>query len=205
MSLVEALRLRELPRLPLGAAGTFVIGTILLAGTIHISAILLVPVFATADGWSRLEPFAGDHQFAEIIASRPGAETVPGIDPLFINGACRLSLDETPAEIVLEGEDRFWSLALYDPDGTIIFSLNDRTAVSRRLDMIIVSPEQNRTLGETLSAEMESKIVVESASDELIALLRLFASTPSAQREARGILDAAECLSAPDLMAEPSA
>ena len=86
-----------LPRLRFGGLFTFVVGVLLLAGSIHICTILLVPVFAKEDGWSRLAPYAGEDQFTEIpVADTSGTKGVAGLDPLFVNGACRISLDQAP-------------------------------------------------------------------------------------------------------------
>lgn len=186
-------RLLPQGRVPVGAPLAFLTGILLLAGTIHIGTILLVPAVAKSDGWSRLAAFAGQDRFAEIPVVGAG-ETVAGLDPLFVNGACRVQLGESPAGITVEARDRFWSLALYDRRGTIIFSLNDRTAVDGRLDMIVVNPAQNAELKKTLSAELQQSIVVEGQSNDLIALLRLFAPTAAAQQEARRIIGQAECL-----------
>ena len=79
-------------------------------------------------------------------------------------------------------------MALYDPKGVIVFSLNDRTAVEGRLDMIVVNAEQNAELKKSPTVEIEETIVTESPSDDLIALLRLFAPTSTAREDARRIL-----------------
>ena len=195
MSAIGLARPREWPRLRLGGLATFVVGTLLAAGAIHICAILLVPVFAKADGWSRLAPFAGEDRFTEIAAG-----AVAGLDPLFVTSACRLDLTNVPAGIAVEARDRFWSVALYDPSGAVIFSLNDRTAIEGRLDMIVVDPEQNAKLKRAPSEEIEQTIVVESPSEDVIALLRLFAPTRTAQEDARRVLARAECLPAPSVI-----
>jgi len=168
------------------------------AGAIHIGAILLVPVYAREDGWSRLVPHAGEDRFTEVPVSAEGG--VAGLDPLFVNAACRLNLGEAPAGITVDARDRFWSVALYDPNGAILFSLNDRTAIEGRLDMIVVSPAQNAELKRSPTPEIELTIVIESPSDDLIALLRLFAPTKTAQQDARRIMARAECLPAPSVM-----
>lgn len=191
-------RQREWPRIRFGGVLTFVMGIFLAAGAIHICAILLVPMFAKTDGWSRLLPFSGDNRFMEIPSSASGG--VAGLDPLFVNGACRIDLSQAPAGITVDARDRFWSVALYDPSGVIIFSLNDRTAVEGKLDMIVVDQEQNAKLKKAPSEEIEQTIVAESGSDDLIALLRLFAPTRTAQEDARRILARAECLPAPSVM-----
>jgi uncharacterized membrane protein len=182
--------------LRLGGAVTFVVATLLLAGAVHICTILLVPVLATSDGWSRLDALAGEEQFAETVAEESGAD-VPGLDPLFVNGACRIQLQDAPAAITTGADDRFWSLALYDPQGTIIFSLNDRTAVDGRLDMLVVNPTQNATLRLAPADVTGERVVVESQFDDLVALLRLFAPTEAARAESRRILAESECFSEP--------
>jgi uncharacterized membrane protein len=183
-------------RLPFGGIAAFMLGTLFLAGAIHICTILLVPLLARHDGWSRLAPLAGDTRFAELGVVGPGAANVVGLDPLFINGACRLRLGEAPAALTVAARERFWSLALYDPKGTVIFSLNDRTAVEGRLDMLVVGPAQKAEVRQGAPAD-DQTVVVEAEANDLVALLRLFAPTPAAQAEARRILAAAECVPAP--------
>jgi uncharacterized membrane protein len=180
-------------RLPLGALATFTAATLLLAGIVHICTILLVPLFAEADGWSRLEPLAGENRFADL-GDAPGAASVPGLDPLFLNGACRLRLEVGPASVAVEARDRLWSLALYDPSGTILFSLNDRTALEGRLDMIVADAGQYAELRQAPPFDLDQTIMVESGSQDLIALLRLYAPTAAARSEARRILASAECI-----------
>jgi uncharacterized membrane protein len=195
MSAIGLARAREWPRLRLGGLATFVVGMLLAAGAIHICAILLVPTFAKSDGWSRISPFAGEDRFTEIPTG-----AVAGLDPLFVTSACLLDLEDAPAGITVEARDRFWSVALYDPSGAIIFSLNDRTAIEGRLDMIVVNGAQNAKLKRAPSEEIEQTIVVESPSDDVIALLRLFAPTRTAQEDARRVLARAECLPAPSVI-----
>jgi uncharacterized membrane protein len=183
-------------RVSVGAIATFVVGVTFLTAIIHICTIQLVPFMAESDGWSRLSAVAGEDRFVEVPAV--GAEgAVQGLDPLFVNAACRIRLDDAPVAIAVEARDRFWSLALLDPRGTIIFSLNDRTALAGRLDMLVVDPDQNTVLRASPPPGFDQLVVVESQSLDLIALIRLFAPTPSTQAEARRILAAAECVPEP--------
>jgi uncharacterized membrane protein len=191
-----------LPRLSFGGVIPLATGALMAAGAIHIGTILLVPFFAQGDGWSRLAPYAGSDKFAEVPVTAEAG--VAGLDPLFVNGACRLNLTDAPAGITVDARDRFWSVALYDPAGAILFSLNDRTAVQGKLDMIVVSAAQNAALRRASTAEIELSVVVESPSDDLIALLRLFAPTRAAREDARQVMARAECLPAPSVMPQPS-
>ncbi len=191
-------------RVPLGPVATFLAATLFLSGAIHICTIFLIPTVAESDGWSRLAAFAGEDEFTEVRTPvrRPGASTanaeaIAGLDPLFVTGACRVDLSGAPVGIGVDARDRFWSLALYDRKGTIIFSLNDRTAADGRLDMLVVTPAQNLQLKKNPPPNLEQMIVVESQATDLIALLRLFAPTPAAQGTARPTLGASECLPDP--------
>jgi uncharacterized membrane protein len=200
VNLLTVARHWDFPRLPLGSVTAFLVGTVLLAGAIHICTILLVPSFAQSDGWSRLAAMAGEDHFAAVPTLSAESDGVAGLDPLFVNGACRLRLGAAPAGITVEARDRLWSLALYNPQGTIIFSLNDRTAVAGRLDMIVVNSVQNARIQASPTVEIDLTIMVESASDDLVALLRLYAPTPTAVQDSRRILAQAECLPAPSVL-----
>ncbi|HSM42842.1 MAG TPA: hypothetical protein VK862_19005, partial [Afifellaceae bacterium] len=103
---------------------TSLLAIVLLSTAIHIVAVLLVPRFATADGWSRLSEFADVGDFREIPTD-PQNRVLPGLDPMFVHGACFLDLNIAPAVLSLTAPDRFWSLALYNDEGISTFSLND--------------------------------------------------------------------------------
>ena len=66
--------------------------------------------------------------------------------------------------------------------------------------MIVVNAAQSAKLKRAPSEEIEQTIVAESPSEDLIALLRLFAPTRTAQEDARRVLARAECLPAPSVI-----
>lgn len=185
------------------AMGFAVLAILLLAGIVHIATILTVPHVATRNGWSRLSAFASVGGFGAAPAVGPNA--LPGLDPLFVHGACRLQLGAAPAGISFRARDRFWSLALYERRGNIVFSLNDRTALDGRLDMLVVTPVQNAQLKESPPDDIDQTIVVESPAEDIVALLRLYAPTDAARREAEAILGGAECAAAPFVETAPEA
>lgn len=171
---------------------TSLLAIVLLSTAIHIVAVLLVPRFATADGWSRLSEFTEVGDFREIPTDTD-IEVLPGLDPMFIHGACFLDLDIAPAVLSLTAPDRFWSLALYNDEGIATFSLNDRTAQDGTLDMLVVTPIQTAQLKENPPADIDDIIVVETQSDSLIAIFRLYAPNPELRRLSRQALEAAIC------------
>jgi len=185
------------------AAGTLSAGllaTLLLAGIIHIATILLVPHYSNADGWSRAATAAVNEGWTPLISPDSSQAAIPGLDPLFVHGLCRFSISEAPAILSFEAANRFWSLALYDRSGTVEFSLNDRTAVDGALEMLVVNSLDAERLKESPQADLEGMIIVESANDDLIAVLRLYAPEPADRAEAAAQIAAAQCAPAPDFM-----
>src|SRR5690606_17069740 len=129
---------------------------------------------AAADGWTRLSEFAEAGRF-RTIPTATDSMVIPGLDPMFVHGACFLTLEQAPGVLSLTAPERFWSLALYNDKGIAIFSLNDRTAQEGKLDMLIVSPVQNAQLKENPPEDIDEIIVVETESENLIAVFRLYA------------------------------
>lgn len=192
---------REIPparKLP--AAGTLSAGllaTLMLAGIVHIVTILLIPLYSGSDGWSRVAAAAVNEGWTVQRSPTSSAATIPGLDPLFVHGLCKVVIAEAPAILSLEAENRFWSLALYNRSGTVVFSLNDRTAVDGALEMLVVNSLDAERLKESPQADLEGMIIVESANVELVAVLRLYAPEPADQLEAKAQIAAALCAPAP--------
>ena len=189
-----------LPTRKMPTAGTLAAGllaTSLLAGIVHIVTILLVPYYSGADGWSRAAAIAVNEGWTTLASPAPlpafSQDSIPGLDPLFVHGLCKIAISETPAILSLEAANRFWSLALHNRSGTVLFSLNDRTAVDGALEMLIVNSLDAERLKESPQVDFEGMIIVESADAELIAVLRLYAPDPADRLEAKAQIAAAQC------------
>lgn len=180
-----------------GRAAALGLTTLLVSGIVHVATVFLVPLYVPADGWTRLARLSATEGFAVLEDQERRQPAIPGLDPLFIHAACRVDLSDAAGQLTLRAPDRFWSLALFDPRGVIIFSLNDRTAIGGELHMLVLTPAQNADLKENPPEGIEETIVVESKATELIALARLYAPTEGARRAARSIAAAAECSAFP--------
>jgi uncharacterized membrane protein len=171
----------------------FVIGGLMLAGIIHISAVTLVPYFATNDAWAEMRRFGRDDAFHTLPVAEAGAEPIAGLDPHMLYAVCRFSLADDPVRIQASLLDDFWSIAIFDRRGRNRYSLNDRAAERAQLDLVVITPVQMAQLRQDPPDSLETAIVVELPIEEGLALIRVFVADDSMLPQARAALESANC------------
>ena len=175
--------------------------TLAIAAITHIVVVLLLPAHADNDAWSKVVAAGTPYRFATVarpdLANDPAgaarSSAIPGIDPLFAVAVCRFDLDAAPVSVLGEGEVPFWSLAIFDQRGRNVYSLNDRTAIDRRLDLVIANPAQRARLREAPPEDLERSIMVRSDISKGFVLVRAFTPDPSWVPAVTRFLDGATC------------
>lgn len=148
------------------------------AGIVHIVAVLATPRFSDSNAFSR-------------HAGEPGRfAPVPTRDPLARAIACRLDLRE-PVRLVADGDVPFWSASLLVPDGTNVYSLNDRTAENGALDLIVVRRSEVDALRERLVDDPPEIVALEA--DGALAVLRVLVPDKSYEGVAGAFIESAGC------------
>ncbi len=180
------------------------------AGIVHITAVMLVPHFAEKDAWSRLEVSAGYFSFkilemGKMLESgqieetgKVGEANLTGLDPLFVQAACRVQTTGAPVEIKFSDPDRFWSLGVYNHLNGVIFSLNDRTVERGNARFLLVTATQNSRIRERDPLAFERNIIVETDQDELVVVLRIYAPSAIDQAQVTDLLTGASCTALAD-------
>ena len=164
-----------------------------LAGIVHILIILLIPNFAAKDAWAKLEQIAGPWKFT-IVAEPGGREGVlPIVDPAFGTAACRYDLNEAPVRVTAEGQLPFWSIAIFDRQGRNIYSFNDRTAIERRLSLLVINPVQMAQLRRNPPPDSDKAVLVETDKGEGFVLIRALQQNQSWAPQVRNFLTSAKC------------
>ncbi|MHA1189238.1 MAG: DUF1254 domain-containing protein [Alphaproteobacteria bacterium] len=175
------------------------------AGIVHITAVMLVPHFAEKDAWSRLEVSAGFFSFKILEpdkfldtgqngkTGKAGATHLTGLDPLFVQAACRVQTTGAPVEIRFSDPDQFWSLGVYNNLNGVIFSLNDRTVERGNARFLIVTATQNSRIRERDPLAYERNIIVETDQDELVVVLRIYAPGAIDRAQVTDLLTGASC------------
>ena len=146
---------------------------LLLAGIVHIAIVLLVPAVGTQDAYGVATRQLQSYAFT-LVGDSGQVSVVRETDPFFAYGVCRFDLAEGGVRMTGPQSAVVWSATLVDQDGGVIYSLNNRTAIESRLNLIVLNPAQILRLRETQPPEIESSVVVEADVDAGFVVLRAF-------------------------------
>ena len=159
------------------------------AAIVHIAIILLVPSYASETLWNRVEELEPPETFHRL----EGKNWAMRSDPLMRSAVCRFDLSNGPVHISAIGKVPFWSLALYNHQGDITFSLNDQ--VSPATDLLLVTPLQKILLEQSMPQQLEQAVLVNQSVSEGIVVLRVFEPDVTWRDEVSEFLKSAECMS----------
>ncbi len=84
-------------------------------------------------------------------------------------------------------------MATFDSASNETFSINDRTAADRTLDVIVATPVQATALRKALASTQVQPIIVETAQVEGYAVLRALVPQQSFREAALQFLTKADC------------
>ncbi|GAB4361095.1 MAG: membrane protein [Oricola sp.] len=169
------------------------------AALIHLAIVLMLPQLSANDVWRQIEsntqlntPMRLDHAAngVEIAAAR-------SLDPLFAVIACRYDLADGVFSITAPGTSDFWSVAVFDDYGRILFSANDRIVASDDLDLAVALPLQMRALQQTPRAEYAQAVLAESERNEGFVVIRIFRPDNTWEPVVEDFIDNVECSANP--------
>ncbi len=146
---------------------------VMLGGLIHIVVILTLPGSATRDLWSRLSSLEAAETFKVLEDIPPGAPNPLGLDPELVYGFCELNLRDGPGTVGGSLPLAFWSVAVFDRQGHVIYSTTNRSGEGNTIDMGIFNPAQTRLLAEQRFEIDDGLLLVESPGNEVMVVIRL--------------------------------
>ncbi|WP_048649470.1 DUF1254 domain-containing protein [Nitratireductor soli] len=165
------------------------------AAMVHIAILSLLPIYSERDVWAALAARADLYSTVPLVHSAAGTEgDRPFIDnPLIEASVCRFDLSTGMTRILADGRVPFWSMSIYDRDGLNVFSLNDRSAQQRTLDVVIADPPQTLELRKGLPEALEQSVLVQADVTEGMALVRVFVPDESWRAAVSEFLDSVRC------------
>lgn len=164
---------------------------LMLAGIVHITIILLIPLFGSRDAAKQISQFSKIGQFQLIQDGRQIG--ISDRDPYFQLSVCRYDLQNAALAVAGIKSEDFWSASVFDERGRVIYSLNDRTAIKNSLQLIVLNPVQMADLRESQPEEVETSIIVETRSQRGFVLLRVLNQDETFTPQTREFLEAATC------------
>ncbi len=164
-----------------------------LAVIVHILVVLTIPENVNHSTYDNTARFGADRQFNLLPDIAPGTEPLPALDPAMKHAVCRFQLSKGAVLFSAQVPVPFWSMGLFNSAGEAIYSLNNRTAGSDTLSMLVLTPEQLSILRENPPEDLEDMIVIETDSTEGFALLRAFVPHPSEAEQIDAALKRAQC------------
>jgi uncharacterized membrane protein len=162
------------------------------AGLLHLIIILSLPAFSERGAYSRVMGEGAPFRFHALGGNRDAAGLVRE-DPFLETAVCAFDLTEDPVRLSASGQVPFWSLATFDAASNETFSINDRTASGRALDIIIATPSQATALRKAVPASLMQSIIVETQQAQGYAVLRAMAPKQSYKPAVAGFLAGATC------------
>jgi uncharacterized membrane protein len=163
------------------------------AAIVHIAVLLLVPAYSGRDAWSRIASEGEVFQFVRISGGRAGDPIAKGGNPFVRAIACRIEIDPAIAHVRVAGDLSLWTAAVFDGKGQNVFSLNDRTNVGNRLDLVIATPVAMVELRKDLPETYAETVFVELDSGRGLVVVRAIVPDASWSALADSFLDGAVC------------
>jgi uncharacterized membrane protein len=117
------------------------------AGLTHIVALLIVPMLAEHDAYTRVEALGPPFKTIALAQASPKVRDFPYADPAVAAAVCRYDLSGGPVRARAPlGRPGFSSLSFHSRRGVVFYALTDRAANAGRMEALIVTPEQLRKL-----------------------------------------------------------
>lgn len=167
---------------------------LLLGLAVHIAYILFVPRSQMSAKITALAALAGVNRLTVI---EPAAldTVIPAADPWFAHAVCVFDLTSGPVRIRARIPDTYWLISFFAPNGDGFYSLNDRQAGVRELDLMITDRLSEGLEEGALGAQLAvgNAIVVRAPSRRGLALLRARVEMPLLRPRLTAELAASTC------------
>jgi len=174
--------------------GLYIVLGLVLAGLIHIVAVLTLPSLAPRNAQARLADLGPVNTMIELPAATTGKQAIPMTAPDVRYAFCRFDLANGPVRLSATIADDLWLIGLYTPEGDNFYAVAGADLKKRDVQFVIVSPDQTVEEAGVDSPETSDEIlVVNSPVTEGIAMIRAPLRGPSRAARAEEALKATSC------------
>ncbi|HVX82210.1 MAG TPA: hypothetical protein VHB23_12595 [Devosiaceae bacterium] len=146
---------------------------VILGLILHLVVILALPAFASETVWSRIAALADEDKVVVLPKVVAGQPNPLQLDPKLAYAVCRVDLSRGPG--VLNGTlpNAFWSLAIFNKAGAVVYSTTNRDGIGQNLNLGIFNPAQTHLLAEQRIEVADGLLIVESPTNDVFVVIRL--------------------------------
>jgi uncharacterized membrane protein len=174
--------------------GLYIALCVVLAGLIHVVAVLTLPMLAPRDAQARLAALGPANTMIQLPVAAPGRQVMPMMAPDVRYAVCRYDLSEGPVRLRARIADGLWLIAFYTPLGENFYAVSGADMKRSEVDLIIATTDQTvAEVGVDSTEAFDNVVVVSSPVVEGIALIRAPLAGPSRGAEAERALKATHC------------
>jgi len=124
--------------------GLYIVLGLVLAGLIHIVAVLTLPMLAPKSAHARLATLGPANTMIELPAAAPGRQVMPLMAPDVRYAFCRFDLTNGPVRLKATVADELWLIALYTPEGEKFYSVAGADMKRAEIDLVIAAADQHK-------------------------------------------------------------
>ena len=174
--------------------GLYIALCVVLAGLIHIAAVLTLPMLAPRDAHARLAALGPANKMIQLPLPAPGRQVMPLMAPDVRYAICRYDLSKGPVRLKARIADGNWLIAFYTPLGENYYTVVGGDLKRPDVDLIVAMSDQTvAEVGVDSPEEFDNVVVVKSPVEEGIALQRVPLPGHSRSVEAERALKATYC------------
>ena len=167
---------------------------LVLAGLIHVIAVLTLPTLAPRDAHARLAALGPTNTMIQLPPPAPGRQVMPLMAPDVRYAVCRYDLSEGPVRLKARIADGNWLIAFYTPLGENYYTVVGGDLKRPDVDLIVATEDQSiAEVGVDSTEAFDNVVVVSSPVVEGIALVRAPLTGQSRSAEADQALKTTYC------------
>jgi uncharacterized membrane protein len=171
----------------------YLFGGLLLGLVIHLVVILILPRISENAAYVQVAAIDALNKTTLLALPKAGEPNPLHLDPDMSYGLCKLDLSAGPGEVTGTLPLAFWSVAVYDTAGTVLYSTTNRDGIGQTLDLGIFDPAQTRLLAEQKIDISPGLLIVESRTDQVFVIVRLAPPHPSMRARYEAQLERLAC------------
>jgi uncharacterized membrane protein len=160
----------------------YVIAGVFLGVAIHLVMILTLPAVAENTIATSIASVGKLNANVVLDDISPGAANPLRLDPNLLYAVCRLDLTDMPGEVSGTLPGAFWSVAVFDSGGTIVYSTTNRDSTGQQLDLGLFDAAQTRLLAQQ-KIDVPAGIIVQTVHTESVSVVVRLAPPQPAMRD----------------------